>query len=148
MKRTGSGDLALTAALTASSILRESMCLFRYSCTDIFLMPELTAAASRFERQRWRVQVCSFCFCVSPEMIVEIILNFSYWVLLNEPHWYIGYVTFINKLKISIVYWVSLVGYEVYLDFLRTVSLWGPFWVSEIESTIKCPNQLCSESNL
>lgn len=36
MKRTGSGVLALTAALTASSILRESMYLSRYSCTDIF----------------------------------------------------------------------------------------------------------------
>lgn len=35
MKRTGSAVLALTAALTASSIFRESMCLSRYSCTDI-----------------------------------------------------------------------------------------------------------------
>lgn len=35
MKRTGSEALALTAALTASSIFRESKCLSRYSCTDI-----------------------------------------------------------------------------------------------------------------
>lgn len=39
MKRTGSEDLALTAALTASSILRESKCLSRYSCTNIFSSP-------------------------------------------------------------------------------------------------------------
>lgn len=36
MKRTGSEVLALTAALTASSIFRESVCLSKYSCTDIF----------------------------------------------------------------------------------------------------------------
>lgn len=35
MKRTGSVVLALTAALTASSSLRESVYLSRYSCTDI-----------------------------------------------------------------------------------------------------------------
>lgn len=35
MKRTGSEVLARTAALTASSSFRESMCLSRYSCTDI-----------------------------------------------------------------------------------------------------------------
>lgn len=36
IKSTGSRALALTAALTASSIFRESMCLSRYSWTDIF----------------------------------------------------------------------------------------------------------------
>nr|GME15336.1 hypothetical protein Iba_scaffold16111CG0010 [Ipomoea batatas] len=36
MKRTGSEVFARTAALTASSSFRESMCLSRYSCTDIF----------------------------------------------------------------------------------------------------------------
>lgn len=36
MKRTGSEVFARTAALTASSIFRESMYLSRYSCTDIF----------------------------------------------------------------------------------------------------------------
>ena len=35
MKMTGSGLLALTAALTASSIFRESVCFSRYCCTDI-----------------------------------------------------------------------------------------------------------------
>ena len=35
MKMTGSRVLALTAALTASSIFRESMCFSRYCCTDI-----------------------------------------------------------------------------------------------------------------
>lgn len=46
MKRTGSGVLALTAALTASSIFRESMCLSRYSCTDIFREQLVEAASS------------------------------------------------------------------------------------------------------
>lgn len=35
MKMTGSRVLALTAALTASSIFRESICFSRYCCTDI-----------------------------------------------------------------------------------------------------------------
>lgn len=36
MKRTGSEVFALTAAFTASSIFRESICLSKYSWTDIF----------------------------------------------------------------------------------------------------------------
>lgn len=49
MKRTGSEVLALTAALTASSIFRESMCLSKYSCTDIFFFFFLFHGLLRFE---------------------------------------------------------------------------------------------------
>lgn len=56
MKRTGSGVLALTAALTASSIFRESVCLSRYSCTDIFLpLSELAFTISKkIDEEIWR----------------------------------------------------------------------------------------------